>query len=324
MNSSKYGRHIKKLLESTKIDQSDVLDYSHQPLENVYEQLFLFCEENIDRFSINFNIQPAYFFYKNTTKVNAGASFRDNSYVIFMTQGLIVRLNKKLGRNRQFIQNSKFSELKKLQNELTDDLGHLMFQCSMIFIFYHEFAHLVQQKKETDFNFERHVCEYDADRAGALFVSMYIQQYYTEQLKENLKTKDNFNNLMYLGITSIIITFILFSNGELNNEKATLNGLEFYTKETTHPHTFVRLNYILKQYIHTAKSNYATIGTQDTLSKVSQISHEFFNDTGAFKNFATNFNQNIDEINKYDMELNLASQKMKNLIRHKIDLFKLE
>lgn len=334
MKFQKYNSHTKELSEKTGILSSDILDYSQSPLENIFEQLFLFCLDNIERFSLNFEITPSFFFFRNTFDINAGAGYHNNSYIIFITQGLIVKLNEKLGRKQNFIWKSKLIEIQKLDSELTDNLGHLMFQCSMIFTFYHEFAHIVQQKKEpfslnensetSEFSFERHVYEYDADMNGAIFVSMYIQQYFNEQLKENLKTKQNFDNLMYLAISSITITFILFLNRDFDDEKLDVEKMKFYTKKKAHPHTFVRLNYIIKQFIHTAKSNFSTIDLQDTLSNVSKICHEYFKQTLIFKEFATDFNNHINEINQYNIELNIASQKMKNLIRHKNELFKLE
>ena len=331
---SKYCNHTKELLNKSKIHSSDILDYSKSPLENIFEQLFLFCLDNIERFSLNFKITPAYFFFRNTFNINAGATYKNNCYIIFITQGMIVKLNKKLGRKRNFIWQSKLVEMQKLDNELTDNLGHLMFQCSMIFTFYHEFAHLVQQKtvpfylnensETNDFSFERHVYEYDADINGAIFVSMYVQQYFNERLKESLKTKQNLDNLMYLAISSITITFILFLNNDFDDDKLDLDKMKFYLRKKTHPHTFVRLNYVIKQFIHTAKSNFSTIDLQDTISNVSKICHEYFRQTSIFTEFATNFNNNFREIEQYNFELNMASQKMKNLIRHKEELFKLE
>ena len=94
----------------------------------------------------------------------------------------------------------------------------LLFQCSTIFTFYHEFAHCVQKQSSSlnerpenrSYSFYIHVCEYDADLNGAQFVSMYMQQYYTDMLPADMRNEKNFKRLMYLGISSIVITFLLF------------------------------------------------------------------------------------------------------------------
>ena len=129
---------------------------------------------------------------------------------------------------------------------------------------------------------------------------------------------------MYLGISSIFITFILFLNKELDGLKPNKDFLEFYTRKNTHPHTLVRLHYILVHYIFNAKNNSALIDKQDTLNNIFKICSRYFNDSNIFNDFIQAFNSNIREINSYDTELYLESLKMKNLIRHKINLFKLE
>lgn len=63
-------------------------------------------------------------------------------------------------------------------------------------------------------------------------------------------------------------------NGEFDQMKSD-KDTSFYTKERTHPHTFVRLYYVINHYVRNAKANNVKIDFQDTFNSVVVLCGEF-------------------------------------------------
>lgn len=325
-----YKQNKEKIIAAG-IPETMIFDYEGDRLRKIYDQYFEWCDVNLKDYETLFNLGPCHFFYWDTLDANAGAASDGKNSFIRFSKGYMEMLNEKLWLGRKFFQESKFSAYHSLQKGMKDSLEYLMFQCSTIFSFYHEFAHVVQKQSQDfylsertfskDFSFLRHVYEYDADLNGAQFVSMYIQQYFAEILPAELRTEANFKRLMYLGMSSIVITFLLFLNGEFDQMKSD-KDTSFYTKERTHPHTFVRLYYVINHYVRNAKANNVKIDFQDTFNSVVVLCGEFFEETDIFKSFIKGMQNHFDEIRDYDFELYRGALEAKSCIRHKARLFK--
>ncbi|TPG45333.1 hypothetical protein [Flavobacterium pectinovorum] len=323
-----YKENKRKILEIG-IPNSIIFDYENDSLRKVYDQYFLWCEENLRDYSNRFKLGPCYFFYWNTSEANAGAATDGKNSFIRFSKGYMEQLHERVGTKNKFFKNSKFTGYHNLQSGISDSLEYLLFQCSTIFTFYHEFAHCVQKQSSSlnerpenrSYSLYHHVCEYDADLNGAQFVSMYMQQYYTDMLPSAIKNEKNFKRLMYMGISSIVITFLLFLNGEFDSDKLEDTSTTFYTKASTHPHTYVRLYYVINHYVKNAKANGVKIDFQDTFNSVNVLCNEFFNGTDILKDFITGIKNHFDEIRKYEMELYQASLNSPFCIRHKVKLF---
>ena len=239
--------------------------------------------------------------------------------------------NEKLGKKGQFFDKTDWVAFKKLQNITPNSLEFLMFQASTIFTFYHEFAHLVQYKGKVfsinehsfddTYSFEKHVFEYDADLNGCQFVSVYFQQFFQEQIPREHQTENNYKRLMYLGISSIVITQLLFLYGKIYPFQPQNLDTDFYTRKKSHPHTLVRAKYIIEHYVGIAKANGVKIDFGDTTSNITIICNEFFKDSGVFKDFILGFQNHFDEINAYSLDLFIGQRDNKNCIKHKIELF---
>ena len=324
-----YKDHTEQLKATSNINPTDIFDYENSTYKNIFQSAFKALIGDLVYYSKQFRVEPTYLFFRNTFEINAGALNRNNCSLIYISNAFVVKLYDKLVKDRKFIEESSLHEYINIQNKHPHNLNYLMFQCSIIFTFYHEFAHVVQQKKNdynfnenilnTKFDFERHILEYDADLNGCQFVSVYIQEFF-KNLSKDLKNNENFKLLIYLGISSIIITFILFlTNGFKDKYDKKLE--EFYTEQNTHPHTYVRINYIIKHYIHVARINKVDLNQEDTLKEVSKIIREYFKGTDIFENFANEFSKHIMLINEYEMKLSLASRNKKNLVKYNFELF---
>ena len=260
MDFKNYKENKQKIIEAG-IPDSMVFDYDNDRLRKIYDQYFIWCEENLKDYRNSFNLGPCYFFYWDTLEANAGAATDGKNSFIRFSKGYMEQLHERVGIGNTFFKDSKFTGYHNLQNGISDSLEYLLFQCSTIFTFYHEFAHCVQKQSSSlnerpenrSYSFYIHVCEYDADLNGAQFVSMYMQQYYTDMLPADMRNEKNFKRLMYLGISSIVITFLLFLNGEFDLDQKEEISTKFYTKASTHPHTYVRLYYVINHLVRNAK-----------------------------------------------------------------------
>ncbi|WP_299128741.1 hypothetical protein [uncultured Winogradskyella sp.] len=321
----------KKELLSIGIPEDEIYDFIGDPIESFYQRYFDWCIDNINEYCGRFHIEPAFFYFWDTYKINARAGKGRNAYRIRFSKPYMEALYNKLGRKGQFFDKTNWTAFQNLQKITPNSLEFLMFQSSTIFTFFHEFSHLVQYRgkpftmneypTDSQFSFEKHVFEYDADLNGCGFVSVYIQQFFQEQIPKEYQNDNNYKRLMYLGIASIVITQLLFLYGKIYPFEPESLSTDFYTKEKSHPHTFVRAKYIIEHYVRIAKSNGVKIDYGDTTRNITVICNEFFRESGIFKNFIVGMDKNFDEINAYTSELNAGMENNKNCIKHHIALF---
>ncbi|MBO0356172.1 MULTISPECIES: hypothetical protein [Flagellimonas] len=324
-------QEYKANLISLGIPEEEIYDFTGDVIESFYQRYFDWCVDNIIEYSPIFGVEPAYFYFWDTYRINAVAGKGKSAYRIRFSKPYMEALYGKLGRKGQFFDKTDWVAFKNLQNITPNSLEFLMFQASTIFTFYHEFAHLVQYKDKvfsmnehsTDdtYSYEKHVFEYDADLNGCQFVSVYFQQFFQEQIPEPYQTDNNYKRLMYLGISSILITQLLFLYGKIYPFQPENLDTDFYTREKSHPHTLVRAKYIIEHYVNVAKANGVKIDFGDTTRNVTIICNEFFKDSGLFKNFIEGFQNHFDEINAYALDLYIGQRNNSNCIKHKIKLF---
>lgn len=313
------------------ISKEEIYDFTGDRIESFYQRYFDWCVDNINDYSKIFGVEPAYFYFWDTYEINAKAGKGSNAYRIRFSKPYMEALYEKLGKKGQFFDKTDWVAFKKLQNITPNSLEFLMFQASTIFTFYHEFAHLVQYKGKVfsinehsfddTYSFEKHVFEYDADLNGCQFVSVYFQQFFQEQIPREHQTENNYKRLMYLGISSIVITQLLFLYGKIYPFQPQNLDTDFYTRKKSHPHTLVRAKYIIEHYVGIAKANGVKIDFGDTTSNITIICNEFFKDSGVFKDFILGFQNHFDEINAYSLDLFIGQRDNKNCIKHKIELF---
>lgn len=321
----------KQELLNAKVSPEEIFDFNLSPICGLYQRYFDWCVDNINDYSEKFGIEPAYFYFWDTHEINAQAGFVKGKYIIRFSKSYMEILHEKIGRRGQFFGKTDWSAFYNLQKLLKNSLEYLMFQASTIFTFYHEFSHLVQKQggaflmneypNKNEFTFDRHLLEYDADLNGSQFVCVYMLQFFEENLPKEYRTDANLNRLLYIGISSIVITFLMFLYGEMYPFKPENLNTEFYLKKSTHPHTFVRAKYIIEHYVRIAKANGAKIDFKDTANNVSIICNEFFKESNIFIDFKNGILNNFKEIDSYVNELDKVQKASPLCIRHKIKLF---
>ena len=322
-----YIENTERIIRNTKLIKSDILDLEKNPNKEIYLNFFKFCFENLELQSSKFGIEPSYFFYMvKENYINAGATCHEGDYIIHISEEFISKLFEKLNSNKLLFENDRLIKYKILSKSINTDLIDIIFQSSTIFTYYHEFAHLVQKKgrnfdlNETIGNFdlfipENHILEYDADLNGSQFVFGHISDFYENLEIENRNT-ENLKTLLPIALSGILITFLLLYNREFDKVKIID---EFYLDKKTHPHTIIRISYIIQHYQGIAKENGVEIELVELLKETFLICEIFFNSNSFVKDCFNILENNLNEINNYNNLLFDEANKNNNLIMHKIN-----
>jgi hypothetical protein len=191
----------------------------------------------------------------------------------------------------------------------------------MTFTFHHEFRHLIQSDgKEFEFSentlknfdFNKHLHEFDADRIGSRMVMDYVFDVY-EQLEN--KTKQNLEDLFFIALGSIVITFLLYYFKVIDeNGKITFTEVDdtFYLEDKTHPHTLIRIANIIEFYSDNIEENYKlNISFVDFLKYPFEIANLYFSELfgqnsklpNVIYQYFEQFEKNLDDINEYNNKL---------------------
>jgi hypothetical protein len=316
-----YKENSKKISENTSINIEIILDLeNNNPLKETYLKLFLFCYENLKINSPKFEIEPSYFFYYNKENyVNAKATCDNGNYIILISKDLIKRLYENIYSKKTIFSHERLTKYENLSKLINLNLNDLLFQSSTIFTYYHEFAHLVQ-KKGGDFSFsentenifipESHILEYDADLNGSQFVCAHIINYYETLSSEN-QNAENLKNLLSIGLAGILIIFLLLHYRELDDDKRVY---EFYLNKYSHPHSMIRISYVIRQYQNTALENGIKIEKTEFFKEAFLISNIFFGSNNYISNCLDILEQNFEEIDKNINSLFDESNKRNDLM----------
>ena len=325
-----YIENSNRIVENTKISSSDILNLENNPNKELYLNLFKFCYENLAINCPKFDIKPFYFFfYDKENLINAGATCNDDNYIMYISSELVIKLNERLNLKESLFKNERLTNYLELSKRLTVSLEYIMFQSSILFTYYHEFAHLVQKKggnftlneipeNQRLFIPELHILEYDSDLNGCQFVLYHLFDYF-ENLDSDYKNSESLKNLLSVGLSSILITFLLFYNREFVENDKYID--EFYLDQKTHPHTLIRISYIIEHYQNVAEENGIKIEIGDLLKETFLISEIFFNSNSFVKNCIDLMEENLDSINYYTSKLYDEAILKDNLVMQKYYLF---
>ena len=243
MNVEEYNNVLQEKSDALKIPLDYFFDIEFSPYVDEYLKFFEFYRDALDTHSY-YGITPSFLFFANDNRVNARATFSGSYYIISINSGTLVWLIQNLQQNEDFKKDVKLFEI--LAKGLDTEINNLMYQSACHYTFYHEMAHLVQKSKYIDsslgenpkelkeFDFQRHVLEYDADVFSSLCIGAHIMQYVEKIFGANYGLIV-LESVLALVSCSIIIYLLSFG----------ANDEDMYFKDKTHPHPIVRLTYIV-------------------------------------------------------------------------------
>jgi hypothetical protein len=323
MKGDLYNKNSENILRNTAISLSDIFDIKGNPIEDIFLKYFEFCTDDLELNSPKFGLENSYFFYWNKEEVNSGGTYNGGSYIMYVSKEQIIKLNQKLNQTK-FFKNEKLDKYFNLTRDV--DLEYLMFQTSIMFTYYHEFAHLVQKRESKfDKNIQyignsisiEHLREYDSDLNGCQFICFKIIDL-CETYNIN-STRDVFK-LLAVGLSGIIVTILLFYKKEF---KSNTEIESFYLNEGTHPHHIVKISYIMEHYHEIASANKIEFNIVELLKETFEICALYFNNPKFFNDYLDLYVDKREQINIYigeiyDEAIKLNSLMMQNY--HKYEL----
>jgi hypothetical protein len=311
-------------------ENSEVFEFEFSPNKEIYAKYFKFCSTYSNNNYKKLKLQPIYFYFRRYDELNA-AAFKENginfitiSKYLFHT--LIDRINNSdnIFQSEELVQ--KYSEFEKI---IPLKLEQLLFQSTMLFIFYHEFGHLIQGSELSEFHFNEnekdinnnydlksHLLEYDADLNGAQYVCFHTIEYLEELYKENNLSPESIHKLMAVSLSGIMIYRLMFLYNGMDKIPQE-NPIKFYLKDKTHPHPIVRIAYVIQHYAQIFEANTNIKVDENYLYNLTiKISDSFF-DTTNYVEFINNYDNNKQGIDNYINELYDLAELDKTLVRHK-------
>lgn len=235
--------YIKYLSNKLNINKQEFFNYEGTPLEEYCKNFFPFAKKNFEYFLKDYELNDVDIFLKNNTNVN-GAAVKDNNghFYISINSGTIQAILSLFFKNSEKIEKiSKDLNLGNLLDVLDVELSHFLFQNALLFLYYHESAHLIQLQYVEGFTFleirgnsdqfsiKNHVKETDADMFASVLMVKHIAKYWNK-LDEHQKTLDNYYSLLAFSIIGSTFILLLFEN--FDNE--------IYYENKKHPHGFIR------------------------------------------------------------------------------------
>lgn len=303
-----YQENINLIISKEYISVKEIFDFTGLETEEFYlkyyNQISKLLEENCKKNSL----KSTYFFIENSKLSNAVAKSKNKNCYISISNALILSLHNNFIDANKIFQDQNISALyKSLTSEI--DLSEFMLESALNFTFYHEFRHILQHQ-EREFNFEekrseckefdfnRHLYEYDSDMFGAWYVMDNAFTAYEKLSNEN-KTPENLSKLFYVSISSIIIVFLLFYYDKIDEKLIQKETEEFYTTKNIHPHTLVRISYIIEHYNQNIESNYLKLNLVDVMKYSFEIANVFFDDDSFVFEYINLFMKELECINCY-------------------------
>lgn len=265
---------------------------------------------------VNFAVEYNYTF-------NAKAIVKDNSGIILLNLGLIERLEIIVSDSIEVFYLDNISKLTFSQTDKLE-LKKLFFNLCISYLFHHELAHVLQllslsSENHFDFNEENsdknqfkikdHIYEMDADLFGITMCTAELLDY-AKNITYPLNTILVFNLLTTL-LFSISNIIIGFSKNQFT---------DIYYKKQSHPHPLIRIIKCNDQILSFTSKNldiqkeFFLAVLQRTFKIINQIQY----DAKDRIDFSRLLRDNILEIELYINEIEMESDKCKELLRFRV------
>lgn len=229
MNPNKYKNQINKSISNIGLPKE--FDYDNFPfVDNKYKELIeyfiTFSQQNLEK-SCGIIGRNSFIYIVDDINVNAFATSTSGRGVIGINHGAILEL---------------YNTIVKSPNDF-NLMDYFTYQIVILFLFYHEKAHLIQGKNGNawlinemtssgDYNQTKHLREFDADIYAVSLILAHIEEF-------SIKYKYSLEKLIASTIAGIYILCMKFAGG----------NTQFYLKDKSHPHGKLRMLYITTQLI---------------------------------------------------------------------------
>jgi len=123
-------------------------NYGDDELSAIYRDFSIFCLTNLKKFKKEQGLPTIAFFYHQENTVDGAAGNSFGMPFIYLNRGIVDIVFPFFSDKENVFNATQFAGLKALGNLLHKPIGHLMFEATTLFAFYHERAHIRQFKSE--------------------------------------------------------------------------------------------------------------------------------------------------------------------------------
>lgn len=228
-------------------------------LTDVYELFYEFANTHLQGRRQALGFPPSYLFFRNDFSVNAFARTRAAYKMIGINYGCFEQMFGLYEDNEAKFGGQEYESLHQVCVKIGNPLHICLFQFFSMFVYYHEYAHLVQRSPLSTFQIDEslsgnvpapdvlrsHAYELDADWYASSNAGQHMTQFFEDVNHEFTGTEQEVSDMASLGLTAILCYFIK-SGGAFP---------QMYLAERTHPHAFVRLCYCTIFLLNTLAPN---------------------------------------------------------------------
>lgn len=278
-----------------------------QRLTDVYELFYDFANTHLQGRRAALGFPPSYLFFRNDISVNAFARTRATYKMIGINYGCIETIYDLFEERAPRFEDPAYSSLHALAARIGNPMHVCFFQFFSLFLYYHEYAHLVQRAPLATFDIDElngnpaveqvlrsHAYELDADWYAASNAAMHMTQYFENEDGGFEGTEQEVADMISIGLAAIL-TYFIKSGGPFP---------VLYLAERSHPHPFVRLSYCAVFLLDTLapnlpanfELNQATILNKSALLAQIMLTE---NNINPLIGFAAIFMQNHDAIENH-------------------------
>ncbi len=290
-------------------NENMILDYNLLEKHSPTRMYADFIKKNVSNPERIEKIEQFELFLLAHQDANAWACLHEGKYVMCIHLSLFKVVEKRVRDKLQTLPEESKAIFSKCQFTKEEPADYLIYQFATIFTFYHEFAHLLQFKRQernishfekynlvkgAKFDKLAHAMEIDADVFAAEHMNAHVFQYWNS-LPDERRTKEALEVLMSLCILSIFILFFELSEG----------WRQWYTLDYDHPNSLIRVCYIHDVLYQTSKSNEKKIefeiDSKVILDNALVMANYFLanEEQSGLESFINIFSNNSTEIHKY-------------------------
>ncbi|MCT3757740.1 hypothetical protein HZQ19_09595 [Elizabethkingia anophelis] len=248
-----YLKQLKTIDNEYLLERLNICDFEHYIQADEFQYVFDHIFNIFNAESQKYNIRKPIFVYTESDSLNACAIKSNDFNIVSFNKGLIlISINEILDNDKLQEFNNSF---KSTSEFLNIKIERLIFQFTMLFTFYHEFGHLLQNTNEelnmSEANQENtndvknsHYKELDADAYSAVHLARHINEYCVKSFPPDILKE------CIIGITAIFCSNLLFHLLRFPSSKRDL-----YFEENTHPHAYIRILNIIANIVRYINSD---------------------------------------------------------------------
>lgn len=155
--SEAYADLVVHLVRSGIVASQHLYDFSYKSLEVVYDQFYDFFNEILQEQAKKLGFPPSYLYFVDDEDPNAYASSPGDCKKIGIHYGAIEKLYEFFERQEDLLKTAPFNNVRDLLSSTGNPVYYAFTQYFYTFLFYHEYAHLIQRSPIESFT---HI-EYD-------------------------------------------------------------------------------------------------------------------------------------------------------------------